>query len=156
MTSGDPKERPDAESRSDDELSLAENADGGLTPDGERPEDILDKLPSRAQRDFLQMFASMTSTRMSVGNSVMDRLTDEHISEILSIRREETQLEYRDKSHLRMILTGFAVFVVLVAVGFSVFLADREMDALLIDLFTKVIIALGGFGAGWGASRFRR
>ena len=140
----------------DDTRALDESAGSDADTSVNQTEDMLDKLPPESRQAFLRMFASMTSTRISVGSSLLNRLTDEHLDSILSTRREEIQLAYKDRSIFRFLLTGFAVFVVLVAVGFSVFLANREMDALLIDLFTKVIIALGGFGAGWGASRFRR
>ena len=75
---------------------------------------------------------------------------------MLSLRAEERRMDYDDRRHSRWFLTGLAVFVIIVAVGFSVFLADRQQDALLTDLLTKLIIALGGFGAGWGASSYFR
>ena len=138
-------------------------------PHGEEPEDVAlptsteeseqptpakvaQKLPEGELRGVLQAFFAKTS----IANPIADRITSEHVSTMLSLRAEERRMDYGDRRHSRWLFTGFAVFVIIVAVGFSVFLADRQQDALLTDLLTKLIIALGGFGAGWGASSYFR
>ena len=116
------------------------------------PAEVIEKLPEGEIGGVLQTFFA----RMSTGNPIAARVTSEHVSDMISLRAEETRLEYEDRRHSRLILTGFVVFIILVLVGFAVFLAVRQKDALLTDLLTKVIIGLGGLGAGWGISHYRR
>ena len=152
MPDNSPQQRSDETPDEDGQDVIQKDVEGSPTPE----EDILEKIPQSRRREILQTFASMTSATMSLGNPIANRFTSEHIGDMISIHREETRLEYDDRKHARVIVVSLIVFLVLVAMGFGVFLALRNMDALLTDLITKVIIGLGGFGAGWGAHSYYR
>lgn len=95
---------------------------------------------------------------MHFGNPLADKFTGEHITSIISLQNEDLKLEYEDRKQSRLILTGLLIFIVIVAVGFGVFLVINQRDVLLSDLITKISIGSGGFGigvaAGWGGREY--
>ena len=115
--------------------------------------EVIRKLPESGRTEFRQTIASM---RMQFSDPLLDKLEREHFTDIIAIQSDELRLDYEDRKNSRWIYTGMVVFLVLIAVGFGVFLVLNQMDSLLSDLLTKVSFGLGGFFAGWGGSELWR
>ena len=109
------------------------------------------------RRPIGQIIEAMGAT-MHFGNPLADKFTGEHITSLISLQNEDLRLEYEDRKQSRLILTGLLIFIVVMAIGFGVFLVINQKDVLLSDLITKISIGSGGFGigvaAGWGGREY--
>ena len=144
------KEEPD-----EDNGAATDDVEVALPTPSPIPEEILEKIPEPQRRQILQVFASMTSASMAMGNPLVARITGRHITDIIQLQREETNLDYSDRRQVRYFMSGLLIFGILVALGFATLLVVRQNDQLLQDLIIKVAIGLGGLGGGYGLSAWR-
>lgn len=122
---------------------------------GEEPPDLsetLEKIPPHGRISTERVFGAT----MSVGNPLHQKITGEHISELISLKRETTQQGYADRREARRILAVIGVVFLSVCVGFAVLLVIREQNELMLELLKALGLFLGGFGVGWGLQSFRQ
>ena len=89
-------------------------------------------------------------------NPIAEKMTPEHISEIISSRRAETSRDYEDKKHARLSLVWFLVFVVTVGCILTVALILSGHDNFAVQVLDKALFTASGFGAGFGVAEWRR
>ena len=132
----------DTASESDETMSLAE---------------VLASVAESGQQEVIEAIATL---QMRVGapldRSLLDKLDSEHLADMIAMQSDARKLEFEDRKNSRWMLVGFAVFCIVMAFGFGVFLVLNQRDSLLADLITKLAFGLGGFGAGWGSSEYFR
>lgn len=138
----------------EDDRDLPESAAKYGDPDGEHldPSETMRKIPPPDRISTEQFFGAA----MSVGNPLHQKITSDHISEIISLKRETTHQGYSDRREARRILAVIAVVFLLVVVGFAVLLVIREQNELMLELLKALGLFLGGFGVGWGLQSFRQ
>ena len=134
------------------------HGDGGkLTPaanDHDEPEasETLEKVPESGRLPVEQFFGAA----MSIGNPILQKITSEHISDLISLNKDDSQRRYADRREARRILAVVGVVFLLVLVGFAVLLVVRDQRELLLELLKAAVLFLGGLGAGWGLQSFRQ
>ena len=77
-------------------------------PGEEPPDDLsetLEKIPPHGRIATERVFGAM----MSVGNPLHQKITGEHISELISLKRETTRQGYADRREARRILAVIGV-----------------------------------------------
>lgn len=116
------------------------------------PSETLQKIPPPDRISTERFFGAA----MSVGNPLHQKITSDHISEIISLKRETTSQGYSDRREARRILAVIGVVFLLVCVGFAVLLVIREQNELMLELLKALGLFLGGFGVGWGLQSFRQ
>lgn len=88
---------------------------------------------------------------MTMGNPIASKVTEQHITDIIASSSRETDHEYSDRKHSRLISVLFAGFAILALVALSIVLALQGMTELLLE----IIKALGFFAGGYGFYAFR-
>ncbi|MBI4282600.1 MAG: hypothetical protein HY672_03835 [Chloroflexi bacterium] len=116
------------------------------------PPEILEKLPPPERRRIEQFFAA----GMSFGNPVLQRLTPQHISDLISLSSKEADLEFKDRHRSRLTLSLMVGFLVVVFVAFAIVLAYRNLSDLLQELLKDAALIIGGAGTGFGYGSWRR
>ena len=92
---------------------------------------------------------------MTMGNPIASKVTEQHITDIIASSSRETDHEYSDRKHSRLISVLFAGFAILALVVVSIVLAILGMTDLLIEIIKYLGPFIGGFGGGYGFYAFR-
>lgn len=156
---GDKAELPDKPTEEpsggkEPEQELIEDGPNGAEA-GEAFRKLVEKKPG-----LLAEFTAMGMT--SVGNPLHDKMTPEHISQIidLSSRHDENQFKLTNQSianeHSDSIMDrviGVVVFLVVIALVVFIVLIFREKPEVLIPALTGIGGFIGGFAGGWGFGR---
>ncbi len=114
--------------------------------------EFVDAIPPKVQ-SMLRVF--MRGASSSVPNPLSSKITEKHIDKVLDLSAKEDERQYADTKSSRIfrliyILVVFAFFAFLI-----IFLADKDKD-LLKELIKYLGIFLGGLGAGYGVSNYRK
>lgn len=117
--------------------------------DSELPSD----MPKPVRRVITQFMGEMRRSG-PVASPLMEKLTSEHIDQLIELTNEDSKLEYRDAQQRRKYsivysLIGSALFVFLV-----IYLSSSNPD-LLEALIGYLIAFLGGLGGGYGIKSWR-
>ena len=85
-------------------------------------------------------------------DTLAEKLTSEHITQLLDGTAEEGKRDHEDRTSSRRHQTGIILVALIIGPGLVVLFGIREQTDFLIGL----ISALGGLGAGWGIGRSQR
>jgi len=88
-------------------------------------------------------------------NPIAQKVTSDHITQIIGSRVRETELEYADRKHSRghsvvAFLVGATLLVILI-----IALALLNHSDLVDEILKLGAVLLGGFGGGYGYSEWR-
>lgn len=111
------------------------------------PEEVLEAFPEEERgRIESVMRQTIISGVMRRGNPIADKITSEHITQLITKSDDQDRREWEERSRDRnynLILVGIGVVFVSFLV---VFLKDNEN--LLLNLVLTIISFIGGFGFG--------
>jgi|SRR5690625_1486725 len=111
------------------------------------PEEVLEAFPEEERgRIESVMRQTIISGVMRRGNPIADKITSEHITQLITKSDDQDRREWEERSRDRnynLILVGIGVVFVSFLV---VFLKDNEN--LLLNLVLAIISFIGGFGFG--------
>ena len=142
-----PQDAPDAlDAKSD---NAAESTQGTATRVSSSPENL-----PEPQRAHIEEFIG-TAMSMTMGNPIASKVTEQHITDIIASSSRETDHEYSDRKHSRLISVLFVGFAILVLAAVSIVLALLGMTELLIEIIKSLGLIAGGFGGGYGFYAFR-
>jgi hypothetical protein len=127
----------------------AQTDDSMQIEDSELPSD----MPKPVRRVITQFMGEMRRSGPA-SSPLVEKLTSEHIDQLIEITNEDSRLEYRDAQQRRKysvayFLIGSALFVFLV-----IYLSGSNPD-LLEALIGYLIAFLGGLGGGYGIKSWR-
>ena len=113
--------------------------------------DILDSLSGQQRTDVMRHFASsMEMAAVVSGNPFASQLNESHMTDMIVLAGKELEYDYSDRQRSRIFWGLFGGFVLLVVIGFAVFLALRDESALLSELVKSGLLFLSGLAAGLG------
>ena len=87
-----------------------------------------------------------------MGNPLLQKITSQHITDALSIAREEISQAYGDRRDSRRTIAIIGVIFMVAFLGFAGLLVYKEQNDLLLELLKDLGLFLGGSGAGLGVS----
>ena len=123
--------QPDSD---DPENGYSESADSVL------PSEVLEKLPPE-QRTRVQQFFAAGMQLTGPANPIANKVTASHISDIISLSRQELDHDYNDRKHSRLVIAvSLGSFLVIIVI-FGGFLAFLRQNDLLLEML-KVGAAL--------------
>lgn len=117
--------------------------------EGVDPEEALVSLPVSLRR----MFAATVSGPLR--NPLLDKLTAEHISSLISAADKDRDRALEDRRNARKwqaITLAMLVIPIALLLGYFAFLQQNSLVAEIIKL---AAVGLGGFGGGYGFARWR-
>lgn len=121
-------------------------------PEAPTPVELTERIPPEAVGPVSRVIGASISMVGSAANPLLERITSDHITEIIAHRGRQSDRAYSDRKHSRLVSVFFAVFVIAMFVGLCVTLLLLDATDLLRDL----LIGLGIFGGGYGLGRFQR
>ena len=116
------------------------------------PENFLEGLPPEMQGLIVSVLSSRTQISETVSNPILEKVTPEHITSIITNVESDSAREHdADKSRRRY---QFAYFLVITAViaGLMLLFVFSDNRDLILPIVTAVTGLMGGFLAG---QRFR-
>lgn len=138
-----------------DENGIPEDSTGIANPNinEEELDEILEEVPER-HRKTIEKFMIASSVQMrgmvSPENAIMEKVSEEHITEYLKGAREEMQNSFSEKKQNKIfifftLLASFAFFCVII-----ILLKDNPevMEKIIYALIGLVAGAFGGYGVG--------
>ncbi len=136
-----PEKNPDHENPETNKPAFSDDSDEFL------PEEILEAVPEDQRGKVASMIRqTMITGVMSSGNPLADKITSEHITEIINRSdardnrdREERKSERNYSLLILIIVLAFVTFLI-------VFLVNNEN--LLINILIAIFSFVGGIGAG--------
>lgn len=117
------------------------------------PQEILDKIPAKDREEvkgFLKSSMSFSAIMGQFPNPMMQKITPEHISDIIKNTHETDQRDRDERKHIRWYVLIALLAAMAVLVFFVIFLVIYNKVELLTTLITIIVAIAGGFGAGWG------
>jgi len=141
-----------SDERGDGETTRPENYDesAGLAERSSPSPAEVDELAETGHRSIGRFIAS--SVNMSVtGNPIASKMNESHLTEIIGLMGKEQENEHADRQRTRLFWGIMVAFVILVSVGFAVFLALNDMDSLLSELVKGGAARLRQHGRGTAA-----
>ena len=127
-----------------DEQSAAPSGQSAA-PSGQ---EALERLPEPQKQVVEQFFGAA----MSMGNPLLQKINPQHITDALSIAREEVSQGYGDRRDSRRTVAIVGVIFLIAFLGFAALLVYKEQNDLLLELLKDLGLFLGGSGAGLGVS----
>ena len=128
------------------------------------PPELLEGLPPEVRANLttggrLETHTSITSTSMMwlgrVVNPVADKVTEQHITDIIQISGREadyadrqSEREYSDRKHARNLATVLVAMVILALTAVAIILIYQDLLDFLERMSLIIIPALGGVGIG--------
>ena len=128
--------------RNEDEPIKDDDKDSEFIPD-----DILEAFPVEERGKLVSIIKqSMFSGIIKRSNPITERITEEHITKLISNSDQQDIRDRKERNHERYFTLGI-IILSLVFIGFLVvFLKDKEN--LLITVITAILSFIGGFGIG--------
>ena len=134
---------------------IDEEAEDAEEEAGPVPPEILEGLPKEQRVKIERYFSASMMAVGSIGNPILQKLTPEHISDLIALSSKEVETEHEDKKDTRRILAVLGFAVLAAAVGFACLLAVKQNNDLLIEVIKLGAIAVGGILGGYGIGRTR-
>lgn len=131
-------------SQNEKELSKAEDTKENVD-EAEVLDEILDSVPQEHRKTVERMIISSSFQMRSIANpetAVMNKITEEHISQFLTGSREEMQYSYKEKSQKKI----FTLLALVLVMAFCIIIICLLKDSP--DIMEKVLYAVGGVVAG--------
>ena len=122
------------------------------------PPEVLENLPEEQKQQIQQFFGAAMSMQAGMGmaNPIAQKITPEHITDVIGLSGREVDLEYGDRRHSRLVTSTVAIALLVVLVVFGAFLVYLEATDLFFDVVTFGAAFVGGFGGGVGFANWRR
>ena len=117
------------------------------------PSEILENLSQDQKQQIEQFFSASMTMGMGIGNPITQKITPEHITDVIALKGREVDLEYGDRRHSRLVASVAIGFFLVV---FGAFLAYIKSNDLLLELIKIGAVLSGGFGGGYGVAYWRR
>ena len=112
------------------------------------PEEVLKKIPEKERKNFISEVTSFFAGQFRVPNPMMNKVTSQHISDILKYSDEEDKRDRedykRDRNLKLFIFLGVLLFIV-----FLVIIFKDNVNTLISILGAMAALAGAAFG-GWG------
>jgi hypothetical protein len=116
------------------------------------PQELFDKLPPEVKQQ-ITFLSSHQRIGLPPSNPIANKVTSEHIGEIIKIADNDSEREFKDNISTRRYSLTYFVLSLLFLTFLIVFLSQVD-KALLIDVLKVFIGFLGGLGLGaYGMSR---
>ena len=111
------------------------------------PEEVLEAIPEEERGRFQSIIRqTMISGVMGRRNPIAEKVTSEHITQMISTSDEQDQRDRKERNHERFFNIGLLILGLLFIGFLIVYLKDDK------ELLTNVIVAIlsfiGGFGFG--------
>ena len=135
--------------KSEDETNEPQSETGEIPASEVIPPEIASELP-REMRQMIGVFAGHA-------NPIAEKVTLEHISQLLSHSEADAKRTHESAKHARWERVLYAALIAAIFVFLLIFLGERDLD-LLIDILsylgTAVVSFLGGLGwRNWGQGK---
>lgn len=142
-------ERPlPAKPEEDPDASIEESPeDSGI------PDEVIAQLPKDQQSLARSMFASFQHIVRSPANPIYEKVTGEHISDALKGIERDSQRDFEDAQRQRKFNLTYALIGCAMLLSIICLFLFSEDSSFKSTLFVSVTTAIGGFGAGIGASQ---
>jgi len=132
-------------------------ADDTVFPD--EAKSAAEKLAKKSPQKLVEMMAMEMS---SIGNPLYQRMTTEHVSQVLDLatkhderqydlHRQSQENEFKERKANRAYC--FSAFVIIIALTVLVLVLFRDQPQILIPVLTGLGGLIGGFIGGWGLGR---
>jgi hypothetical protein len=132
-----------------------EQAGGAVEPSQHLPAEVLEKLPPEERRLVESAFQAAIYSG-PFPNPIAQKLTPEHITQIIDATARDSQAEYDDRKHARPFLYGLLAFVSLLAAIVIIVLALEDKTDTLNEVIKLIAVFAGGAGSGFGFAEYRR
>jgi hypothetical protein len=126
-----------------EEKSSSKNEDGNNFI----PPELLEAIPAEERSKVISIIRqSMYSSVTRSGNPIADKITTEHISQLINRSDDLDKRDWEERKsqrnyNLLLLLTGLAF------IGFLIIYLQKDKD-LLIKIIVAIISFVGGFGLG--------
>lgn len=140
-----------------DENKLEDGSDSRTEPEGQNQEEetalsseILGTMPPESRGRVTRSFSSITQFASPVFNPVLQRITSEHISQVISNAAAQSNREAEAEKSNRRYQFSYFVVTIVALLSLLVFFAIREQYNVLIPVVTGIT----GLGSGFGIGKF--
>ena len=113
-------------------------------------------IPPEVSGTVGRMMSASLSMMSGVINPIAERVTSEHITEVIAFANRDSEREYDDRKHSRTLAYAFGVFVLLLIVGLIFGLVLLASEELLRYVLIGVGSFIGGLGSGVGLTALRK
>ena len=137
--------------KEESQIETSSEDEPGRQPEAPNEAEVLEKLPEPEKQVVERFFGAA----MSMGNPLAHKITSQHITDMLSIARDEASQGYADRRDSRRTIAIVGVVFLAGILGFAAILAFKEQNDLLLELLKDLGLLLGGSGLGYGAAGFR-
>ena len=120
------------------------------------PSELLGDLPPEVPAQVTQMMRASLSMMGGVVNPIAERVTSQHITDIIGFADRDSEREFSDRKYSRNTSVLFSGFVLLVVVGLIFGLVLLASEELLRYVLIGVGSFMGGLGSGVGLSALRK
>ena len=128
----------------------------GNDPEALTPVELTERIPPEAAGPVSRVIGASVSMMRGAANPLMERLTSDHITEIIAHIGRQSDRAYSDRKHSRLVGVFFVSFVIIVIVAVSLILVVMNETDLLRDILLGIGFFAGGFGSGYGISWYQR
>ena len=145
-----PERQSEEESISQTDSSLGEEAEIPVL------QEVLEKLPAEARRVIARSFSASTMVAGPMPNPILEKLTEEHISDLIETVDKDGDRALEDRKHSRKWLAIILVLVMFPIVGLLGYFAFLEQFDLALEILKLAGMAGGLFLGGIGFARWRQ
>ncbi len=117
--------------------------------EGVDPEEALVSLPVSLRR----MFSATLSGPLR--NPLLDKLTAEHISSLISAADKDRDRALEDRRNARKWQSVISILIIIVVALLLGYFAFLQQNSLVAEIIKLAAVGLGGFGGGYGFARWR-
>ncbi len=114
------------------------------------PAEILENLAPEQRSHITRSFASMTQFATSAFSPVLQRITSDHITQIINNVEAQSNRESESEKASRRYQLVYFIVTLAALLFLLVFFTVRER----FDILTSVITGIAGLGAGFGIGKF--
>ena len=147
--------RSDVEPEDTSLEKLSSHSDDAGNSEAERsvPPELLESVPPEHRRAVVSAFSSFTQLAGPVFNPIFQRITPDHLSQIIDNTENENIRDHEAEGSRRKYQFAYSILIGLVIVGLIVFFTVSDNRDMIAPLVAAVAGFLGGFGVG---QRFRQ
>jgi len=114
--------------------------------------EVLGGLPPEVKK-VVEMGLSFQRFSGNLPNPLHDKITDKHISQILSIAEKEEDNSYKDAQSSKKYSLVYYISSIVFLVFLIIYLSDKN-SSLLLNIIEKATYIFGGGGLGFGLKAY--
>ena len=88
-------------------------------------------------------------------NPLLDKLTAEHISSLISAADKDRDRALEDRRNARKWQSVISILIIIVVALLLGYFAFLQQNSLVAEIIKLAAVGLGGFGGGYGFARWR-